>query len=145
MKSESINNLKKLRLEYKWSQTQLAELSGLSLRTIQRIENGEKPSIESIKALSSLFEIDFYISDNPEQKEEQEKYYTKLKSFSIKAGLFLIVQVIMINDALEEPRSWSSFIVVFLFTSYFLWPSANDTFHLSEKVKKFFIDKKYRR
>jgi len=75
MKSENINNLKKRRLEYKWSQTQLAELSGLSLRTIQRIENGEKSSTESIKALSSLFEIDFFISDNPEQKKEQEKYY----------------------------------------------------------------------
>ena len=144
MKSENIKNLKKLRLEYKWSQTQLAELSGLSLRTIQRIENGEKPSIESIKALSSLFEIDFYNSDTPEQIEEQDKYFTKLKSFLFKAGIFLIVQVIMIIDALEEPSSWSSFIVVLLYTSYFLWLSANETFHLSDKIKKTLIDQKYK-
>lgn len=143
MKSENINNLKKRRLEYKWSQTQLAELSGLSLRTIQRIENGEKSSTESIKALSSLFEIDFFISDNPEQKKEQEKYYKKLKSFFIKATIFLIVQVIMILDALEAPSSWSSFIVVLIYTSYFLWISANETFNLSDKIKKTLIDNKF--
>jgi len=144
MKSENINNLKRLRLEYKWSQTQLAELSGLSLRTIQRIENGEKSSMESIKALSSLFEIDFFISDNPEQKKEQEKYYKKLKSFFIKAGIFVIVQVIMIIDAMEEPSSWSSFIVVLIYTSYFLWISANETFNLSDKIKKTLIDNKFK-
>ena len=99
MKSENIKNLKKLRLEYKWSQTQLAELSGLSLRTIQRIENGEKPSIESIKALSSLFEIDFYNSDTPEQIEEQDKYFTKIKSFLFKAGIFLINILIICSEA----------------------------------------------
>ena len=144
MKSVNINNLKKLRLEYKWSQTQLAELSGLSLRTIQRIENGEKPSIESIKELSSLFEIDFFISDNPEQIKEQEKYYKKLKAFFVKAGIFLIVQVIMIMDALEEPSSWSTFLVVLIYTSYFLWLSANETFSLSDKIKKYLIDNKYK-
>lgn len=144
MKSENINNLKKFRIEYKWSQTQLAELSGLSLRTIQRIENGEKPSMESIKALSSLFEIDFFISDNPEQIEEQDKYYKKLKTFFIKVGIFLFVQVIMIIDALEEPSSWSSFFVVLIYASYFLWLSANETFYLSDKIKKSIIINKFK-
>jgi len=144
MKSVNISNLKKLRLEYKWSQTQLAELSGLSLRTIQRIENGEKPSMESIKALSSLFEIDFFISDNPEQIAIQENYYKKLKSFFMKAALYLIVQVVMIIDALEEPSSWTAFFVVLLYTSYFLWNSANETFRLNDKIKKAFIDKKFK-
>lgn len=144
MKSENINNLKKLRLEYKWSQTQLANLSGLSLRTIQRIENGEKPGIESLKALSSLFEIDFFISDNPEQLKEQEEYYKKAKSFLLKLGLFLLVQVLMIVDALEESGSWSSFFVVLIFSSYFLWVSANETFSLSDKIKKILIDKKFK-
>lgn len=144
MKSENISNLKKRRLEYKWSQTQLAELSGLSLRTIQRIENGEKSGVESIKALSSLFEIDFFISDSQEQIEEQEKYYKKLKSFFIKAAIFLVVQVIMIVDALEEPSNWSSFFIVLVYTSYFLWLSVNETFSLSAKIKKIFIDIKFK-
>ena len=51
--------VQKLRLQKGWSQEQLAELSGLSARTIQRIENGQKPSMESAKALASVFEIDF--------------------------------------------------------------------------------------
>lgn len=49
----------KLRLQRGWSQQQLAEMSGLSTRTIQRIENGGKPSVESIKSLAAVFEIDF--------------------------------------------------------------------------------------
>lgn len=51
--------IQKLRLQHGWSQEQLAHLSGLSARTIQRIENGHKPSIESLKSLASVFEVDF--------------------------------------------------------------------------------------
>lgn len=52
-------NIQKLRLQRGWSQQQLAELSGLSTRTIQRIENGNPASTESLKSLASVFEIDF--------------------------------------------------------------------------------------
>jgi len=41
--------IQKLRLQRGWSQEQLAELSGLSVRTIQRIERGQPASIESLK------------------------------------------------------------------------------------------------
>ena len=50
--------IRKLRLEKGWSQEQLAEICDLSVRTIQRIERGQKPSLESLKALASAFEID---------------------------------------------------------------------------------------
>ena len=50
--------VKRLREKRNWSQEQLAALSGLSTRTIQRIESGNKASIESLKALASVFEID---------------------------------------------------------------------------------------
>jgi len=50
--------VRKLRLEKCWSQEQLAEFSGLSVRTIQRIERGQKPSLESLKSLAAVFEID---------------------------------------------------------------------------------------
>ncbi len=33
-------------------------MSGLSLRTIQRIESGNKASLESLKSLAAVFEID---------------------------------------------------------------------------------------
>jgi len=40
-----------------WSQTQLADVSGLSLRTIQRIEKNGKASLESVKALASVYSL----------------------------------------------------------------------------------------
>ncbi len=40
-----------------WSQTQLAEISGLSLRTIQRIEKNGNASLESVKALASVYSL----------------------------------------------------------------------------------------
>lgn len=52
-------NIRQLRLEKGWSQIQLAELSGLSLRTVQRIEKGSKPTIESLKAIASVFETEW--------------------------------------------------------------------------------------
>ena len=51
--------IQKLRLQRGWSQEQLAELSGLSVRTIQRLERGQAASTESLKAIGSVFEIDF--------------------------------------------------------------------------------------
>nr|WP_202944249.1 helix-turn-helix domain-containing protein [Cellvibrio japonicus] len=50
--------VRKLRLQRGWSQEQLAELTGLSIRTIQRIERGSKPGLETIKSLASVFEVD---------------------------------------------------------------------------------------
>jgi transcriptional regulator with XRE-family HTH domain len=51
--------IQKLRLQRGWSQEQLAELSGLSVRTVQRIERGQPASLETLKALGAAFEIDF--------------------------------------------------------------------------------------
>jgi len=51
--------IQKLRLQRGWSQEQLAELSGLSVRTIQRLERGGNASVESLKALGAVFDVDF--------------------------------------------------------------------------------------
>jgi transcriptional regulator with XRE-family HTH domain len=51
--------VQKLRLQRGWSQEQLAELSGLSVRTIQRLERGQGASVETLKSVASVFEIDF--------------------------------------------------------------------------------------
>ena len=49
--------LKSLRLEKGWSQAQLATISGLSDRTIQRAERGETPSLETVRALAASFDL----------------------------------------------------------------------------------------
>ena len=48
--------IKTLRKKRRWSQEHLATLSGLSLRTIQRVEAGHAASMETINSLSSVFE-----------------------------------------------------------------------------------------
>ena len=54
-----INNqlLKQKRNERCWSQEQLAEMTGLSLRTVQRIEAKGVASKESVKSLAAVLEL----------------------------------------------------------------------------------------
>lgn len=49
--------LRELRMVRQWSQDQLATLSGLNLRTIQRLESGAKISNESLRSLAAVFEV----------------------------------------------------------------------------------------
>lgn len=51
----SCSNVKNLRMSRGWSQEHLAEVSGLNVRTIQRLERGDKGSFETINALCSVF------------------------------------------------------------------------------------------
>ena len=50
--------VRKLRLQRGWSQSQLAEMLGVATRTIQRLEQGQRPSLETAKALAAVFEVD---------------------------------------------------------------------------------------
>jgi len=50
--------IRRLRTQRHWSQEQLAEASGLNLRTIQRLEAGGRASLESVRALASVFEVE---------------------------------------------------------------------------------------
>lgn len=80
MKIDS-NLVKKLRTAKNWSQEQLSEKSGLSLRTIQRLENGGNASIESVRALAVAFAID----PNELRLNETEPSQTPLEA--VKTGL----------------------------------------------------------
>ncbi|MDG1750179.1 MAG: helix-turn-helix transcriptional regulator [Thalassotalea sp.] len=53
----STDKLKKLRNESGWSQEVLAKATGLSARTIQRIESDGKASAESTLAIASVFNL----------------------------------------------------------------------------------------
>lgn len=50
--------LKQLRLSRHLPQEQLADMSGLNVRTIQRIESGKNASVESLKCLASALNVD---------------------------------------------------------------------------------------
>jgi len=54
----------KLRKKEPWTQEELAIASGLNLKTIQRIETKASASLQSKKALASVFNIDVQDLDN---------------------------------------------------------------------------------
>lgn len=58
--------VKKIRHQRSWSQDQLAVVAGLSLRTVQRVENNAVCSLETKRALASAFELDAHDLDVPE-------------------------------------------------------------------------------
>lgn len=50
--------LKELRISRHLSQEQLAQIAGLNVRTVQRIESGHNASLESLKSLASALDVD---------------------------------------------------------------------------------------
>ncbi|MFN5479863.1 MAG: helix-turn-helix domain-containing protein [Chitinophagaceae bacterium] len=65
-------NIKELRTKKGLTQQQLADETGITLRTIQRIENGEvNPSLHSLNNLSRVLNTDLSILN---QKEETKPY-----------------------------------------------------------------------
>nr|WP_210323892.1 2TM domain-containing protein [Agrobacterium sp. AGB01] len=65
--------IQKLRLQRGWSQEQLATISGLSTRTIQRLERGQPASLETMNTLAAVFEVD--LSQLTDQKEAEMPNY----------------------------------------------------------------------
>ncbi len=59
--------VRKLRLDKGLSQEQLADMAGISTRTLQRIERGAKASPETLKCIASVLETEFGIL-----REEQD-------------------------------------------------------------------------
>jgi len=110
--------VQKLRLQRGWSQQQLAELSGLNIRTIQRIEKGQEPSVESLKSLAAVFNVEFstlkeqgmdnVISESQSAEEILAfNQVRKLKGFYIHLAQYvLVIAVLTVINALTTPNRW---------------------------------------
>ena len=70
--------VKQLRRDKSWTQEQLAEVSGVSLRTIQRIEKQGVCSLESRQALASVFEISASELQVDEEEKKRNRFYRKV-------------------------------------------------------------------
>lgn len=84
--------VRKLRLQRGWSQEHLAELVGVSVRTIQRIERGFSPGLETSKALASVFEVDvstFISEESTVNKNENLSESTTVSQDETKAMLYV--------------------------------------------------------
>ncbi|KFK92320.1 MULTISPECIES: 2TM domain-containing protein [unclassified Serratia (in: enterobacteria)] len=140
----SQNCIKQLRLSRAWSQEQLAELSSLSVRTIQRIENGEQASLETLSAIAAVFNISVteisgsgeqpYIEqrDNAlDQQIENAKARVAAESnFYRNLLVYVVVNLFLyaINHFITPASIW------------FVWPLAIwGTFILLQGAKVFFL------
>jgi transcriptional regulator with XRE-family HTH domain len=100
--------IQKLRLQRGWSQQQLADLSGLSVRTIQRLEQGQVASTESLKSLAAVFEIDFSTLQEPDMNTATPAAFDaeealafaqvrKLKGFYLHLAQYVIVITLLLG------------------------------------------------
>lgn len=138
--------IKKMRQERQWSQEQLAEMTGLSVRTIQRIEHDHKAGLESIKALSAVFEIEIVEqdTDGTAQKEKEEKYIQSIKGlyqWVMWAVLSLIYPVISV---IRGDMSWTVIgWMLFSWSVFFVIYGISNFDFFGDKWKEKLLKKKF--
>ena len=122
--------IQKLRLKQGWSQQQLAEASGLSIRTIQRIEAGHPASVETLKSIAAVFEVDFAslsptppesptmsVSPTARTAEQQEaeafKQVRTLRRFYLHLFKYLAVTLVLLAVHLltTPPKMWVFWVI----------------------------------
>ncbi|MDE1206708.1 XRE family transcriptional regulator [Tenacibaculum larymnensis] len=153
MNSNTMNlrDIKKMRVARHWSQEQLAEMSGLSIRTIQRIESGENAGLESLKSLAAVFETNIESSNKKEaldQIRKEEAYILKLQGFykllAIALFSIFIPIILAFNDAffwgitLWVLLGWLVIIVIYSLNNFEFF---GDEWR-RKKIKKKFENKK---
>ena len=117
--------VRKLRLQRGWSQEQLAEMSGLSVRTIQRIERGKTAGLESLKSLAAVFEIDLsQLHDEDTDMQQQEnmtweeqralEYVRDIKGFYSHLTTYFVVIgfLFALNYFLSPGYMWAWWVVM---------------------------------
>ncbi|MFS4580184.1 2TM domain-containing protein [Phaeobacter sp. C3_T13_0] len=115
--------IRKLRIKRGWSQETLAEVSELSVRTIQRVERGGNASLETLCALASVFEVDvatiakeksvYTENELPDNERKAVEYARDIKGFYSHLVLYIVSVVVMAagNMYFQSDNLW------------FIWPS----------------------
>ncbi|EPL3844590.1 helix-turn-helix domain-containing protein [Klebsiella aerogenes] len=120
----SSTRVKQLRLQRAWSQEQLAELAGVSVRTIQRIENGDRPGLETLSALAAVFEINVAeLSDDAPVgheasldlriEEAKSRLHQESRFFrSLSVAVTVCVLLLVINRLTQPDIYWSVWVAI---------------------------------
>lgn len=132
--------LKNIRVQRNWSQDDLAQASGLSVRTVQRVERTNKAGLESLKSLAAAFDIDVAelrdalnaTSDDNDDKNVRAK--TIIQFFSI-SGALVLLMVFPLMSALKDSSNWGAFAVMFFSLALILGVFAWQTFGSSWEKK----------
>ena len=151
MKPTTINlrDLKEMRLQRHWSQEQLAEMSGLSIRTIQRIENGENAGFESLKSLAAVFEIDIIDSDKKKeiaQIRKEEAYIQNIKGFYKLLAIAILSLIAPTILAINDASNWAVFFWLLLSWIVIIGVYSLNVFDLfGDEWKQKLINKKFKK
>jgi transcriptional regulator with XRE-family HTH domain len=97
-----------------WSQSQLAEMAGVTTRTIQRVEQGHRPSLETSKALASVFEVDLSLFQPEDESMETESamkqdeqrallYAKRMKEFYEYLISYVVLAAAFLFAGFDEP------------------------------------------
>ena len=145
----NLRDIKKMRLERHWSQEQLAEMSGLSIRTIQRIENGENAGLESLKSLAAVFETDIADSDKNEEMEQirkEEIYVQNVKGFYKLLAVAILSLLAPFIIAVNDSSNWNVFLWILLSWIVLLVIYSLNVFDFfGEEWKRKLINKKFKK
>lgn len=148
--------VRKLRTAKSWSQEELGQISGLSERTVQRIETEDSGSLDSRRALASAFGLkpedllptparDTSAPDADNTFMDQPNLgvvYGAILWFAMGASLLLMLVSIAafaveIGTRRSAPMSpmwmWFGGQLLFGVTAYFLWLTANTSYQLSSQ------------
>ncbi len=111
--------LRKLRLQRGWSQEQLAEMTGVTVRTIQRLERGHQPGLETAKSLAAVFEVEHSIFQDgaptmttdtnvTQQENDAVEYIKGVKEFFSHAFMYVIfcVAFLVVGKELSSLMIW---------------------------------------
>ena len=126
-------------------------MSGLSIRTIQRIENGENAGLESLKSLASVFEINITDSDKKEEIEQfrkEEEYVQNVKGFYgfLALAIFSLVVFFIIALFDSDSEGWYLFFYMLIFYALALGVYYLDIFDFfGEEWKRKIINKKFKK
>lgn len=84
--------IKRLRIERGYTQVELSELSNLSIRTIQRIENNEvEPSLHSLKSIGKVLDVDLVELKNNNTMKDLSKQTDLWLVLLHLSGLFMFI------------------------------------------------------
>lgn len=104
--------IRKLRLERGYSQEDLAAMSGVSVRTIQRIERGAAANPESLKSLAAALDVEFgelrkdqpmptspapNLPPLPADEREAMEYVRDIQGFYTHLVQYLVVMVLLVG------------------------------------------------
>lgn len=138
MPNKKLPQVKKFREKMGVTQSELSELSGVSLRTIQRVELGSKASLETARALASAFSLSDYraltsgwlsVDESESQIFRQKDEYDPEKLIKLSGwgnllatAILLLALAIAISAIAYKAHEKGNYLTLFAVTGIFVIP-----------------------